>query len=395
MTVPLNSTGLRLRCWLLALAEERGRRGLVVGVGVLLAAAAGVRLSAGLFLPVLGLYLVWRRDALRGAWWLFGLGGALGLAVIFLPLWLGAPEATRFWLLDYHVSREAGSRWGGWVYKAGFMSRWVQAYFVLLMLGVGAWLGRALTRARREVARARSSLLVVGLWVGLIGVTLVHLGAPFPYEDYQVFLMPLWAALVAVGWSRLAVRWVTGPGMVRVRGVVVWGVLLVSVASAFSSPMNQQWFVRERDRIWWRLKDQSDLARLREMGRFLRSEYGGDGVLLTQDTYVAVESGLRVPAGLELGPFSYYPDWSREEAEQRHVLNRAMLEELLESTDASWAAFSGYGLAIRGPEVSELAADEVAALGAIMERRYDLVRVVPHFGQAHTALELWRLRGGE
>lgn len=369
---------------LYAYADHRRGRMALAGAGLLLAFAAGVRLSVGLFLPVIGLYLLWRHRAWPRAWLYFGLGGMLGLAIAFLPSWLRAPEITRFWLIDFHTAREAGAGWMALVYKGGFLSRWVQAYFVLIVAG-GACVFAWLTQPARSAERPS---LWPPLWAGVIGMTLLHLSAPFPYEDYQTPIMPLFAALTGAGLTVFFARW----KMERMQGALVGSVLLISAAAAFSSPMNQQWVLRERDRIWWRLKDQSDLAVLQDAGRWLREHSEPGSLLLTQDAYLAVESGLRLPRGLEMGPFSYYPDWTRAQAEQRHVMNRERMIALLETTDAPWAAISGYGLAIGSPGVTELPAEETATFRAIIDQRYKPERVIDHFGQAHTSLILLKKR---
>jgi hypothetical protein len=120
----------------------------------------------------------------------------------------------------------------------------------------------------------------------------------------------------------------------------------------------------------------------------VRSLAGPDGLLLTQDTYLAVESGLRVPHGLELGPFSYYPDWDTEQAQRRHVVNRPLLEELLRHSGAAVAAFSGYGLAIKAPEVSPLPPERVDALWSVLRENYTVTREVDYFGQCGTRLRI-------
>jgi hypothetical protein len=166
----------------------------------------------------------------------------------------------------------------------------------------------------------------------------------------------------------------------------------VAVAASFSSPLNQGWFVRGQDRIWWRLKAKSPLLVLREAGAWVRAHSRPGDLLLTQDTYLAVEAQRRVPHGLELGPFSYFPDFPRARAERLHVLNREMLAELLATTPAPLAAFSGYGLAIRAPEIEELPASERDQLWDVVRSRYEELLQVEPFGQANTTLCLLRLR---
>jgi hypothetical protein len=99
---------------------------------------------------------------------------------------------------------------------------------------------------------------------------------------------------------------------------------------------------------------------------------------------------------MEMGPFSYYPDWPREKAEKIGVLNRDMMLELLATqTNAPIAAFSGYSLAIRSPEVEEVTREDQQAFADILAARYEHVESIPGFGQAGTTLELWRLQQAE
>ena len=92
---------------------------------------------------------------------------------------------------------------------------------------------------------------------------------------------------------------------------------------------------------------------------------------------------------MELGPFCYFPDMPREKAEACHVLNREMLHEVLASSDAPVAAFSGYGLAIRCPEITQLPVDEQDELWRAVEARYEQVATVTPFGQADTTLRVF------
>ena len=382
--------------------------------GFLLACAAATRISLGAALALGGLYLLACRKRVKAWAWLdFALGGGLGLAVTLLPFMALGREGFRFGILEYHTLREAGPWMVQWAYKAGGLSRLVQAYFPAAVIG----LFLLLAALRRPAGRAAAAAVASGpgpeagadgmapcfsafLWVVVAALTLVHLSAPFPYDDYQVPVYPVFCAALAVAasrwWVRMEARCAEEPaGDARSarRLAVLTGLWLVCALHVFSSPMAQNWFVAGRDRIWWRLREQSPMAQLRDMGRWVReltlAEQGTE--LLTQDTYLAVEAGLPVPHGLEMGPFSYYPDWPRERAEQIGVVNRDMLRELLAaSTNAPIAAFSGYSLAIRSPEVEEIARDDRQALDAILAEHFEPVESVPGFGQAGTVLEILR-----
>ena len=169
-------------------------------------------------------------------------------------------------------------------------------------------------------------------------------------------------------------------------------VLAACVVASGASPVNQDWFSRGRDRIWWRLKERPALAVLRDAARQVRLATPPGSLLLTQDTYLAVEADRPVPPGMELGPFCYYPDWTTERAQACRVLNLPMFEELLTTVPAPMAAFSGYGLSIASPGVTELPPAERAQLRALVECRYAPAGQIEYFGQAHTRLDLYRLR---
>ncbi len=354
--------------------------------GALLALAAGTRISAGGAAVVAFFYLL--LHARRMGWGplaaLCGGGGLTALAV-FLPLYLAAPEGFLFGVVQYHSGRSAGSVLQGLVFKAGFISRLVQAYYLPLMIafvmGVGRILRLDLFRSdgeERTCAPFQRALLGV---IGLI--TLIHFTAPVPYDDYQVMLYPLFCAVLA-GWMA---TWLGGAR--RTWSAWVLAALLFAQAfSAFSSPINQSWFIIGRDRIWWRMKEQPDLQRLREVALWINRYATPGEVLLTQDTYLAVEAGLSVPPGMEMGPFSYYPALSRQEAEILRVLNRERLEDILKTTPARMAAFSGYGLAIASPEVQPISEEEYADFWTLVYDRYTDVLEVPDFGQAHTLLKV-------
>ena len=98
---------------------------------------------------------------------------------------------------------------------------------------------------------------------------------------------------------------------------------------------------------------------------------------------------MRVPPGMELGPFCYFPDMTDAMAASCHVLNRALLQEVLASSEAPLAAFSDYGFAIRCPEITQLPVDEQAELWRVLSSRYEQVSEITPFGQADTALRIF------
>lgn len=346
--------------------------------GVLLALAAGTRLSAGIVLPITGVWLIFQRER-RLDWLWFGIGGGLTLLAVYLPSLISASEQTIFGLLKYHAGRDPGGLAKLLVLKTGFVSRFVQAYFLFTILALATFCFSV-----KESFRNPFALL---LWLCGSGISLVHLSANFPYDDYQAVAYPILAAAIATSLlPQIKEKWIA-PGLSLL--------FLASTAGAFSSPINQDWFVRGRDRIWWQFKEQSDLQALREAAAVVRQNMPADSVLLTQDTYLAVEAGVSVPSGMELGPFCYYPDMPREQAEQFHLLNREMLIQTLEQSDAPLAAFSGYGLAIESPAIAPVSEEDSKRFDEVVQSRFRKIKELSHFGQAHTELTIYKLKDSE
>ncbi|MBN1558302.1 MAG: hypothetical protein JW951_09170 [Lentisphaerae bacterium] len=378
--------------------RARWGRGALLLAGVFMALAAATRSSAAAVLPVAALWLacVDGRDraglsapgCVRAAW--FGGGAAAGLAAAFGPVLLRAPDGAWFGLAAYHTARETGGLLSALAYKAGFVSRVVQAYFVTLgVLLAALFLPRGGGCGRGAGGRLRSDAAL--LYLAAAAVTALHLLAPFPYDDYQVIVYPLLCAAVACSVSGSRFR-VPGFGVRDVRLCAV--VFVLCLAAAFSSPINQAWFVAGRDRIWWPLREQTPLAQLREAARFVTLIVPEGEPLLTQDIYLAVEAGRRVPAGMELGPFCYFPGLTREEAEARRVLNRGRLRRLLAEAPAPAAALSGWSFAIRAPAIDRVPEAERREFWRMVEARYGLLREFENFGQGRTALRVYRRRAG-
>jgi len=393
-----------------ALSYTGGRRGASAAFwgGFLLALATCTRLSAGVALPAAGLWLLWNSKKVSPlAWIAFGLGGSFILLVGLGTFFLLTPENTEFALFGYHAGRSPGSLVQLLALKAGFISRSVQAYFVF---SAGLLLTFALKRLHwpvrergfeemtldsrpkliemmREANAPRSPFersFISLLWFSGALITLVHFLAPFPYDDYQVIVFPLLAAALAVTLAPHC------PEKQQLRAV--FAVLLICTAASFSSPLNQDWMIRGRDRIWWKFKEMPDLELLQKTGAEIREKLGRGGLLLTQDTYLAIEANALVPHGMEMGPFCYYPDMPREKAEKLNLLNEELMLGILTAARAPLAAFSGYGLTIRSPEIAELSFDDSKKLRGALETSYRKTAEILNFGQAFTTMDIFERR---
>lgn len=361
--------------------------------GALLALAAGTRLSAGIVLPIVGIWLI-VRSFTEGArredfgsvggflgqrfnWIFFGIGGGAALLAIFVPFFLTCPDEIFFDILGYHAGRDGGTIAQKLVLKAGFVSRFVQAYVLFAILSLSVFI-----LSDRGIVRSGPEALL--LWICGIAISLLHFMMAIPYDDYQTIVFPVLG-------GALALSLIGSIDPARVQRALLF-ILLASVACAFSSSINEAWFVRGRDRIWSQFKEKSDLAQLQEAAEFVRQNSPEDSLLLTQDTYLAIEANRSVPLGMEMGAFCYYPEMPREQAEKYKFINREMLFELLDETQAPLAAFSGYGFTIGMPAIEELPQADTQAFLDAVAARYEPVAEFQHFGQGHTSMKLFKLK---
>ncbi len=359
--------------------------------GLLIALAAGVRLSLGIVLPVItvGLMLNWRKC--RSAFFWFALGGGLGLAAIFAPIIISAKEEFVF-SQTFHVQRGGTSI--DPVLVAGSLSRVIRGYliqFILFAAIVSGWLiagrGKKLSSDTDHNGYVYHGEVWPLIWAFAFGAAfIVHIISPHPYDDYQVPVMGLLSAAVAV-WGVNALsekKW-------RVL-LAVSTVIAVNMCS-FASPLIQEWFISGQDRFWVVRKERSDIRELQSAARDVKALAADDLTLLTQDLYLAVEAGMKVPRGLEMGPFGYFPELSDAEAAKYHVFNRQGLTDLLATAPCAVAAFSGYGLAIQAPVMDRVPHGEYQAFMALLIKKYDFVQEIPDFGQNNTLLQILKRRG--
>lgn len=401
-TYALGGCFAMLGFWLLAagLARRGAARALALaGCGLSLAFASGTRISLVLLLGTTGVSLLaygwlsargWAK--LMPAFW-FGMAGLAGMAITYGPF--AADPAALDGLLAaqaYHAGR------GGFdpFFAVGSASRLARGYWVLgafLFMGL-CGLGRPPARecgrgnAGGDARQPESGTAApdwgsrTALWAlvaGFAAVFALQMSAPFPYDDYQVPVMPLLAVALSVFFAR-------GTAFFTRAGASWLAVLLAGLA-AYSSPLLQEWATYGQDRFWSRKKETTELAKLRAVGAELERLDPGGKTLLTQDLYLAVETGRSVPEGLAMGPFCYFGELADDaRARKLHVLNPGTMEALLASAPCPLAAFSGYGFAVSVPKGSEVPLATQMRYWELLKRNYELAFAEPDFGQNSTTL---------
>lgn len=342
-----------LRTWPFAFAAGLG-----------LAFAAGTRVSLGALLAVVGCVLLVgaaSRRQPRLAWLWFGLGGVLGLSLVYGPIL--ADDGARVGLFAaqrYHAARGGSDI----VWTVGSLSRLVRWY---LPLFIALGLGTAGILAAGKEDRVRATRDLGPALAGFLAVFAVQMLAPFPYEDYQVPVMPLLAVAAAVLFA-------TSSPFACASSFRLLLVLGLCFASSFGSPLLEKWTTNGQDRFWSLKKEKTELAQLRDVARRIEALDPQGTALLTQDLYLAIETDRRVPAGLEMGPFSMMDD-----ATWRKLLAEA-------PRTCAVAALSGYTFAIEPPACSERPVGTQLAYWKLLKDAYEPVFREEAFGQNATPL---------
>lgn len=377
----------------LVAALEPDRKKLSAGLlccaaGFSMALSTGTRISLVLALGASGLCLLCAFRRCRWLFFWFGIGGVAGLALTYGPFIVDKSSlAGLLAAQDYHAAR------GGFdpFFAAGSVSRLVRYYpGIIAATAIALVFATARRSCSANAADVRSGLARENGWwriaVAAIGfsfaaIFLLQLSAPFPYDDYQVPVMGLASVMAAVFLVRNA------PSRIFAEASSA-AVLLIAVMASFGSSMLQNWFVDSQDRFWSIKKECSDIARLRKAANEIEMLDPGGKTLFTQDLYLAVETGRKVPDGLEMGPFSYFPGLNGEPAKARklHVHNTDSLSRLISSAPCRVAAFSGYCFAIAAPVCNEVPEEEQRTLWRLLKKNYDTVARIDRFGQNSTPL---------
>ena len=351
--------------WLLARGcdEMYAKRHLaVVCAGLCLALAAGTRISLGALLATTALCLAiarrWRTFVL------FSAAGAAGLALVYGPF---VADSKSFAVLveaqRYHAARGGADI----VWTVGSLSRLVRWYLPLfVLLGIWAFVRPAMIGYRKDNPLP---LVAYMLLFGFFAVFAVQMLAPFPYEDYQVPIMGILAVAASVG----AVTVFSEAGTGRIVLLLALG---MSFACSFGSPLLEKWSTDGQDRFWSIKKSASELSVLRSVADKIEKLDPGGKTLLTQDLYLAIETGRKVPDGLEMGPFS--------------MLSDVEWRSLLASAPCPVAALSGYSFAVNPPVCDERPVEQQMEYWGLLKKDYELVSRVEAFGQNSTTLLILR-----
>ena len=363
--------------------------------GVCFALAAATRATLCLAaVPVwIALIVAARRDRARRFDWLwFAVGCAAALAFAYAPFLLECPENFLF-SQTYHAAR-ASAPLGEWlVLRAGFLCFLAQGYPALIaaaaILAVAATKKVSGSKFSSSTPSTSSTLqpldpLYLAVVASFVLLTLAHFLVPFPYADYNTPAMPLAAVALAVPLGGLVARANLRPWRVGLAALVA------SLAFVAASPWPMKWVDGEQHLFWFHSSLDSALARLRRAGRVVREQNPEGKPILTQDAYLAVEAGVPVVPGFEMGPFSIFPDLSDDEARAHRVHNVATAEKAIREADYDVAALSGYAFLLGCPSTEPLPYPDRERLRESVRAPFGAPVYSEHrFGQQNTELLIY------
>lgn len=321
--------------------------------GVLAALLPVTRLSMGILIPICCVWLIsFRKHFGRKPLFLFSASAGITLLACFGPELLLWPKAF-FETQAFHTAREPMGLLG----TIGCAVRAVRFNPTAILLTLVCC--NILMRPTQTRTFSPFSLLFGACALGII---LVHLFTPVPYDDYLVpALLPFALAVILI----IADHHETAHCL---HTLAKFSLLFALILAVGASPLAQDWVMIRQDRFWVELKSEPDLLQLRRVGKELaiRARELKTDTLWTQDTYLAIEAKLSVPRGMEMGPFSK--------------------PQPLDSTPLL-AAWSGYTYALHFPDLNPdpEAPEKIDALQRVYSRNR---RTIPNFGQGHTTLTI-------
>lgn len=330
-------------------------------VSTMLAAtlATGMRLSMFPAIAIVPLYFVLERSPAPRAntWTRFTvalLGALISALLLALPFFLYGDRFS-FGAIGHHAAKYnlgqdvalpdllATFLANKANYVPAHLSTMVAYWYTLLALIVGAGIA-VILRERNLLISLLTLRDARGLCLWLTGtIFAVHAVVPaLPFVGYQWVLAPTVAILASSAWSYLSQK-IGGPSNVAVCAIASAGLVLQLTAFAPTYAICLS--------CWGRLHRAASAI----------SELPADGMLMTFDGYVAIESRRDPPPYFEMGISSFYPNLSSSNAEWLHVVNVDLTLSALQSPQVTALALASphLGMLTRTGEVSY---DELTSL---------------------------------
>lgn len=342
---------------------------------MLLSLGTGVRLTV---FPMLILALVY--IAVIDKKYLFRsvLTSGLTSIFIFLPFFLMDPPATYYNILGYHLARYNPQTVSEMVLSKlmTFFELTVKFPFLtsFILLGVALYVVPRFKRFRLDTTEKGHwpHLLVFSSFVSIF---LVHFIPGAALAEYQVLTIPL--AAIFAGW--LFQDWSSNLSKYYRKSlllIIVLGLLLFSFIG--TRPIHR--LMDPRTSYINLSGGRLPLREVSQVAEFIKEHTSPDDPLFTPHIYLAVEAQRDVLAGMEMGIFSFYPDWSTARAKRYKVVNLDIIKEYIRSQKASALIITDLDFIYSG--IYERADSQIRkSILKLIESNYEQVFSMDNFGQ--------------
>ncbi|MCP5040711.1 MAG: hypothetical protein GY944_06750 [bacterium] len=393
-TESLSTLFLMLAAFSLTRPQPRVRNGAVAIVAGVLAATSRISLvPAALFVFVWALHRTGResgnlgRTILPGA--LVGVAiGALTFAGGFERAWtnLVTIQLERHEQFDAPVAFDS-TAW--WMSRAAHGVELAGEFGVISMLALLATLASGVVAWRRrhrtpcdERTHHTGPLVVLALLAWL-----PNLAPRSVYPVYFVPAMPL-VLVLGGGWLEgMRLRWLASGGSAR---VLNWAMVVALVALA---TLQYPTFASRNARSF--VPGPTDLEQFEAAAQLVERHIAEPTLLLTFDTYVAVEAHRRVAPGFEMSVFSWFPKRPAQDFERLGLLTTPALRAAFENPAVGGVVLSdqALGILIHGGHFGyqpRRRLEEAEILRALpLLQRFRLVDTLHPFGQQRSMLYIF------
>lgn len=320
-----------LACSLFLMFKE-GQRGLRCPVAVvLLALATGIRLTV---FPVLVLSLIYIGFVARKYFFRSFLASGLALASVFSPFFLLAPHATYFNIVGYHMARYEPQTVTNmiWGKVMALLELTVKFPFLIPFITLGIVF---YVLPKSDLFNVRRRGAERGYWPHLLvfssffAIFLVHFIPGGALPEYHVLNFHL--AAIFAGWlfhewnSRLDRDYKKFLLTLMVAGLLMFSFLGSQPIHGVMDPRTS-YINLSGGRL--------PLAEVSEVAQVIEENTFANDFLFTTHTFLAVEANRKVLPGMEMGIFSFYPNWSTAKAQRYHVINLDIIKDYIRSRRA-------------------------------------------------------------
>lgn len=361
---------------------------------IILVLAAGVRLSIA---PIILVFLVffWLTKGWRV--FLVGLVAALTSALaIIAPFYLSSRGVMIFNIFGSHIAKQPIVPLPKIVYVLWALGQTTLLYFAQAAIGLILLVAFIINQgAKGFLGTLKKEGPYLAFGSAIVLVSLVHfIPTQSRYPTYEAVIIPLVSIVVAGGVDRIYRQLADE----KFRRIFLVGVSIIILLM----PLAQAGHMVDIS------GGKSPIAEIQQAADFVRERTNKEGLLLTFDSYLAIEAQRSVPSGLEMSIFSYFPAWSTEKANKYKVVNNEILIDYVKKDKPQAIALTEFdrqrilrrelstlyyfeAFRYRRPQKEGNSLSGQQLIGAI-SRDYYLAREFPLYGQYSDTLYVYLRR---